>query len=77
MRSRLASKVYADVERLRSNVKFLASLLLAIDCRFSAQRIDLDACCLADVLKETSLFQRRDGSLAGDWLYIRAVALES
>ena len=29
------------------------------------------------VLKETSLFQRRDSSHAGDWLYIRAVALES
>ena len=29
------------------------------------------------VLKETSLFQRRNGSLAGDWLYIRAVVLES
>ena len=28
------------------------------------------------VLKETSLFQRRNGSPEGDWLYIRAVALE-
>ena len=28
------------------------------------------------VLKETSLFQRRNGSPEGDWLYVRAVALE-
>ena len=28
-------------------------------------------------LKETSLFQRRNGILSGDWLYIRAVALEA
>ena len=29
------------------------------------------------VLKETSLFQRRDGSPTGDWLYIKAVNLET
>ena len=28
------------------------------------------------VLKETSLFQRRNGSPEGDWLYLSAVALE-
>ena len=29
------------------------------------------------VLKETSLFQRRDGSPTGDWLYIRALELDT
>lgn len=29
------------------------------------------------VLKETSLFQRRDNSPTGDWLYIRALHLET
>ena len=29
------------------------------------------------VLRETSLFQRRDGNAKGDWLYIRALSLES
>jgi len=28
-------------------------------------------------LRETSLFQRRDGNAKGDWLYIRALSLES
>ena len=28
------------------------------------------------VLRETSLFQRRDGSPTGDWLYIRALELD-
>ena len=28
------------------------------------------------VLKETSLFQRRNGSPEGDWLFIRAIELE-
>lgn len=28
------------------------------------------------LLKETSLFQRRDGLLSGDWLYIRALELQ-
>ena len=28
------------------------------------------------VLKETSLFQRRNGSPEGDWLYIRAIEFE-
>jgi len=58
-------------------VKFLASLLLAIVCHFSAQRTDWNACCLADMLKKPSLFQRRNGSLAGDWMYIRVVAIET
>ena len=39
--------------------------------------VEFEARYRGGVLKETSLFQRRDGSLAGDWLYIRAVALES
>ena len=29
------------------------------------------------VLRETSLFQRRDGQPEGDWLYIRAVDLDA
>ena len=39
--------------------------------------VEFEARHRGGVLKETSLFQRRNGSLAGDWLYIRAVALES
>ena len=39
--------------------------------------VEFEARYRGGVLKETSLFQRRNGSLAGDWLYIRAVALES
>ena len=29
------------------------------------------------VLRETSLFQRRNGSITGDWLYVRAVCIEA
>ena len=39
--------------------------------------VEFEARYRGGVLKETSLFQRSDGSLEGDWLYIRAVALET
>ena len=34
--------------------------------------VRFEACYRGGVLKETSLFARRDGDPAGDWLYIRA-----
>ena len=39
--------------------------------------VEFEARYRGGVLKETSLFQRRNGSLAGDWMCIRAVAIET
>ena len=38
--------------------------------------VEFEARYRGGVLKETSLFARRGGDQAGDWLYIRALTLE-
>ena len=61
-------------------VRWIALEILAVerggieDCQGTVQ---FAAHCIASgqrrCLEETSLFERRDGQLSGDWLYIRAL----
>ena len=60
--------------------RWLGLLILAVDGGGAADlegTVRFEARHREGVLVETSLFQRRGGTLAGEWFYVRAIELDS
>ena len=67
------------LERSCRQTRWLGLTVLAVSAGGSGDlegTVQFEACYRGGVLKETSLFRRRDGELDGPWLYVGALKLE-